>query len=144
MYQICVVIERKLQPILGLFVKKWQPRVGLAEYDILFAYLFVVEVKSKTYGETHKMEYICFSPVLLKVFFDRKAITFSLNKENQATIFRGNSKRVVTWIPLHESGFLMPLEVFVRKWELKLCLAGYDTPAWYRRLSAYLIVIKKL
>ena len=31
---------------LGLFVKKLQPKVGLAGYDILFAY-FVVEVKSK-------------------------------------------------------------------------------------------------
>ena len=31
---------------LGLFVKKLQPKVGLAVYDILFAY-FVVEAKSK-------------------------------------------------------------------------------------------------
>ena len=30
---------------LGLFVKKCQPKVGLARYDILFAY-FEVEVKS--------------------------------------------------------------------------------------------------
>ena len=31
---------------LGLFVKKLQPKVGLAGYDILFTY-FVVEAKSK-------------------------------------------------------------------------------------------------
>ena len=31
---------------LGLFVKKLQPKVGLARYDIIFAY-FVVEAKSK-------------------------------------------------------------------------------------------------
>ena len=32
--------------LLGLFVNKLQPKVGLAGYDILFAY-FVVEAKSK-------------------------------------------------------------------------------------------------
>ena len=31
---------------LGLFIKKLQPKVGSAGYDILFAY-FVVEAKSK-------------------------------------------------------------------------------------------------
>ena len=33
--------------LLGLFVEKLQPKVGLGGYDILFAY-FVVEAKSKT------------------------------------------------------------------------------------------------
>ena len=32
--------------LLGLFVEKLQPKVGLGGYDILFAY-FVVEAKSK-------------------------------------------------------------------------------------------------
>ena len=30
---------------LGLFVKKWQTKIGLAGYDILFTY-FIVEAKS--------------------------------------------------------------------------------------------------
>ena len=33
---------------LGLFVRKWQPKVDLAGYDILFDY-FVVETKSKNW-----------------------------------------------------------------------------------------------
>ena len=35
--------------LLGLFVKKLQPKVGLVGYDILFAY-FEVEAKSKKSG----------------------------------------------------------------------------------------------
>ena len=31
---------------LGLFVRKWQPKVGLAGYDMLFTY-FVVEAENK-------------------------------------------------------------------------------------------------
>ena len=34
---------------LGLSVEKWQPKVGLAKYDIFAAY-FVVEAKSKING----------------------------------------------------------------------------------------------
>ena len=39
---------------LGLFVKKLQPKVGLAGYDILFAY-FVVEAKSKNQQKKTKI-----------------------------------------------------------------------------------------
>ena len=46
---------------------------------------------------------ICFSTVLLEVFFDRKFIISSLNNnENQLTILKGNSRRAVTEIPLHQ------------------------------------------
>ena len=44
---------------LGLFIKKFQPKVGLGGYDIIFAY-FVVEAKSKMQKMTlkfHKMVY---------------------------------------------------------------------------------------
>ena len=38
---------RNITPMpLGLFIKDWQTKVGLAGYDILFAY-FVVRAKSK-------------------------------------------------------------------------------------------------
>ena len=37
--------------------------------------------------------------MLLKVFFDKKAIISSINNENQTTISRGGLKRVVTGIP---------------------------------------------
>ena len=50
---------------LGLFVKKLQPKVGLAGYNILFAY-FVVEAKSK------KNNFSTTSPIFyLKVSLDR-------------------------------------------------------------------------
>ena len=42
---------------LGLFFKKWQPKVDLAGYDILFAY-FLVEVKSKIQPIVRCM-YVC-------------------------------------------------------------------------------------
>ena len=45
---------------LGLFVKKLQPNVGLAGYDMLFAY-FVVEATGKP-----TKWIICFSPMLRK------------------------------------------------------------------------------
>ena len=38
--------------LLGLFVEKLQPKVGLGGYDILFAY-FVVEAKSKNELKFH-------------------------------------------------------------------------------------------
>ena len=54
---------------LGLFVKKWQPKVGLVVivYDILFAY-FVVEAKNKIKWVIH------FSPISIKVPFDKIAV----------------------------------------------------------------------
>ena len=52
---------------LGLFIKKLQPKVGLAGYAIFFAH-FVVEAKSKTTDILIKW-IICFLPTLLKVFF---------------------------------------------------------------------------
>ena len=60
---------------LGLFVKKWQPKVGIAEYDILFAY-FVVEAKSKNGSrilgvtprrDTLDMKYLVLTNPFLKI-----------------------------------------------------------------------------
>ena len=51
---------------LGLFVKKLQPKVGLAGYDILFAY-FVVEAKSKTTGKPN-VDYMLFASVIKSIF----------------------------------------------------------------------------
>ena len=42
--------------------------------------------------------------MLLTKNFDRKVIISSLNNENPISSLRGDSKRVVTGIPLHESG----------------------------------------
>ena len=55
---------------LGLFVKKLQPKVGLAGYDILFAYL-VVEAKSKTTDKSIKW-IICYSLVSSDNFLTEK------------------------------------------------------------------------
>ena len=54
-------------------------------------------VKKKTIGKPIKW-IICFWPMLLKVFFGKKAIISSLNNENRITISRGDSKHVVTRI----------------------------------------------
>ena len=48
---------------LGVFVKKWQPEVGLAGYVKLLAY-FVVEAKSKNYVKAHEMDYMLFATVI--------------------------------------------------------------------------------
>ena len=51
---------------------------------------------------------ICFSPILLKVFFDQNVIISSLSNENlltlEITIVRDDSKYGVAEISLHESG----------------------------------------
>ena len=51
---------------------------------------------------------ICFSPILLKVFFDQHVIISSLSNENpltlEITIVRDDSKYGVAEISLHESG----------------------------------------
>ena len=49
----------------------------------------------KTTGKPIKW-IICFLPVLLKVYFDKKAIISLLNKENQIKILRSDSTCVVT------------------------------------------------
>ena len=48
----------------------------------------------KTTGKPIKL-IKCFSPMLLKLVFGKKAVISSINNENKITVLKGDSKRVV-------------------------------------------------
>ena len=58
------------------------------------------------------MDYMLFASIIESIIW-QKFIISSLNNENQITFLRGDSKYVVTGIPLHESG--LPQEFPRRK-----------------------------